>query len=271
MKLKVAMLLCFIICISCINAQDILTKKDGKKIEAIVKKVTKNNIKYVLFNDPNGVMFTIDKVLLKEVKFAYGKDLEVKNPENDANYYIEDKTAAYFFNFSAFSNNTLSIAYQKNLKLGHSFMAEAKVYGLGNKEKPEISRNGFGLDAYYRFKTSSLFHRGEFRPKHILNGQYVSPVIGFSTGNIIFEDFIKNEETSHTIFHFGVHVGQEWIIQRIFAIDASIGLHYYIGTAKNNYDYDGTIRTGNMFGSENTLLGFNLRIGFLAGKKFTKK
>ncbi|KGL62796.1 hypothetical protein [Polaribacter sp. Hel1_85] len=266
MKIKTLIIILFVLTISKIKAQDIITKKNGEKLKVIIKKVEKNNIKYVNFDDPNGVLFTIDKVLISEVKFAYGEKLEVKNPEEDPFYFTEDKINNIMFNFSAFANNTLGLAYEKSIKLGHSIMGEIKVYGLGIKQENEKSRNGIGLDFYYRLKTQSLFNKGEYRPNHILSGSYFSPIVGFSTGELYYKKHTITEKTSHTLVHFGIQYGNQWIIQRKVSVDASFGFHYYIGNTKGN-DNEQPIKLGNMLGEENKLFSFNLRVGFLVGKK----
>jgi hypothetical protein len=269
MKIKIiTILLC---CFAAINlySQDIIIKKDGKKLSVIIKKVTKNNIKYILYEDPNKVLYSIDKVLITNVIFAFGKkDLDVNDPEKNLLYFAEDKIHNIMVNFSAFSGNTFAVAYEKAIKPGQSFMTELKIYGFGSKSSNEIDRSGFGLDLHYRLKTKSFFSKKKYRPKHILDGPYIAPVIGFSTGKInhkyaFYED--KKQNLKHSLIHFGIQYGNQWIIQRIISIDASFGYHYYFGSRTNNDEYD-TISLGNMIGNNNKLFSFNLRIGFLTGK-----
>jgi hypothetical protein len=263
MKLKFLTISLFFIGLLNSFSQDIITKKDGTKMEVIIKEVNDKTIKYVDFKDPNGVIFTIDKVLVRDVKFSYGKDLEIKNPEEDALYFADDKLNNWLFNFSSFGGNTLGLAYERALKPGQSIMAEAKIYGLGIKRNFEDNRTGFGLDVFYRLKTKSLFSRGEYRPKHLLHGAYFSPVIGFSTGEINYDN---NTTDKHTIFHFGIHYGKQWILQRTLSVDASIGVHYYLGSDDDSNNYE-PLKLGNMVGGDSVLFGFNFRIGFLSGKK----
>lgn len=271
MKKSYILYIILVFCIMRTKAQDILTKKDGTEIKAIIKKVNNNSIEYVLYQDPNGILFTIDKVLLKKVKFSFGSNLDVKNPKNDKNYYLEDKRSLIMFNFLAFSGNTFAIAYEKNIKLGQSIMGEVKIYGLGViANNFEERRNGFGFDFHYRLKTKSFQNNNQYRPNHILDGAYVSPVVGFSFGNFYNNREFGGEKIRHALFHFGLQYGKQWIIQRVFSIDTSIGLHYYIGgkTGKQN---DETLYLGNMIGGGNGLISFNIRIGFLTGKTYNKK
>ncbi len=270
MKTKLSTLFFLFVVFSTSFAQDVITKKDGEKMKVIIKEVTKNTIKYVDFNDPNGVVFTIDKVLVSGVKFKYGKGLNVKNPEKNPYYFADDKVSNIMLNFLAFGSNTLAVSYERALKPGQSYLIEAKIYGAGIKREiaMENSRKGFGLDFSYRLKTKSLFGKGEYRPKHILHGAYFAPEIGFSTGEFVYNDnyFWGGSNapltTSHSVVHFGLQYGKQWVLQRKLSIDASLGFHYYVGG-----DDKDIIRLGNMVGSENKLISFNLRVGFLTGKK----
>lgn len=275
MKTKFFIVLFTLISIASLSAQDIITKKDGTELKVIIKEVTDNHIKYVDFRDPNGVVFTIDKVLISGVKFQYGQEVNIKDPEQNTLYYADDKINNIMFNFTSFAYNTLVFSYEKVVQPGRSWMLEAKIYGAGIKSEREISRSGFGLEYSYRLKTKSLFNYGAYRPKHLLHGAYFAPAIGFSTGkhsygDLFYEDDISN--TSHTVFHFGLYYGRQYVLQRILTVDASIGGQYYVGNEKHENTYEGEIlRLGNMIGGDNFLFSMNIRIGFLTGKSRLKK
>ncbi len=256
-------------------AQDVVIKKDGTKMNVIIKEVNDKTIKYVEPKDPNGIIFTIDKALVKEVKFSYGKQMQVKNPETNTTYYADDKINNFTLNFIAISGNTLGLGYERAIKPGQSFFAEAKIYGAGIKTSDEKSRSGFGLDVAYRLKIKSLFNANDYRPKHLLHGSYFSPVLGFSTGTFEYINGYNNDNLhnkyKHSIVHFGIQYGKEWILQNTMSIDASIGFHYYGGNAEQNEKAFEPVRMGNMIGNQNKLFAFNLRIGLLAGKKGLSK
>ncbi len=268
MKTKIiAILLCFVACINSF-AQDVITKKDGNKMKVTIQKVTKNNIKYILFDDPNKVIYTIDKVLITNVEFAYGKkDLDIKDPEKNPYYFAEDKINNILINFSAFGGNTLAFAYERAINPGQSIMTELKIYGLGSKSGNEESRSGLGIDLHYRLKTKSFFGEKEYRPKHILHGPYFAPIVGFSTGSIDYKYryYNSNKNVKHTLFHFGIQYGNQWILQRKISIDTSFGFHYFMGSQSDTDDFE-PVRLGNMVGSSNKLFSLNIRVGFLTGK-----
>lgn len=272
MKTKtLALILC---CIAYFNSfsQDIIIKKSGEKLEVIIKKVTKNNIKYILFNDPNKVRYTIDKVLITNVEFAFNKkNLDVNDPEKNPYYFSEDQVNNIMINFSAFSGNTFAFAYERALKPGQSLMGELKIYGLGSKPDFEEKRSGFGFDLHYRLKTKSFFNKEEYRPQHIFAGPYFAPTLGFSTGSrseYMYQN--KTQNMKHNIFHFGIQYGNQWIIQRKISVDTSFGFHYYFGSQTDTDEYE-SLSLGNMIGEGGNLFSFNLRIGFLTGKRMDNK
>ena len=273
MKTKIITLI--ICCTAYINSfsQDIITKKDGEKLEVTIKKVTKNKIEYIIFNDPNKVRYSIDKFLIINVEFAFGKQkLNIKDPEKNPHYFADDKIQNIMLNFSAFSGNTFAIAYERAIKPGQSLMTELKIYGAGISANSESGRSGIGLDVHYRLKTQSFFSKKEYRPKHILHGPYFAPMIGFSTGTLSQQYHYQNtsKKLKHTGFHFGLQYGNQWIIQRKISIDASFGYHYFFGSTSDNNE-NNTLKLGNLIGNNNKLFSFNLRVGFLTGKrKYTK-
>ncbi|NPA43868.1 MAG: hypothetical protein GXO27_07560 [Chlorobi bacterium] len=258
------------------HAQDILITKDGKEHKVIIKEITDNQIKYVDYKDPDGVVFTIDKVLVKEIRFHTGNRMKMQNPEENEWYFADDKINNLMFNFSAFGGNTFAVAYERALAPGQSIMAELKFYGMGLRREYTMYKkiDGFGITVDYRVRLQSFFkNRDQYRPPHVLHGAYFAPGIGFSTGTIDALDYqhywdgtsyyeeIIYYRYSHTILHFGVMAGKEFVFRNSLTVDGNIGMHYYIGD-----DDRGPIRIGNFAGADGLLFGFNIRIGFLFGK-----
>lgn len=56
------------------NAQDLLTKLNGEDIKVIVKEIDANNVKYVLFSEPNGVLYTMPKSEILMIRYASGRN-----------------------------------------------------------------------------------------------------------------------------------------------------------------------------------------------------
>ena len=251
-------------------AQDVIVKTNGEKLKVIIKEIGDNQVKYVDFKDPDGVVFTMDKVLIKEIRFKTGNKLKIKEPETNLWYYADDRINNISFNFGAIGANTLGIGYERGMAPGQSIFVEVKYYGLNAFDENFVKkRNGLGMQLSYRFKAGSLFKKSnEYRPKHLFHGGYFAPTIGFSSGYYLRKDYWDYYDDSsngtkkieHSIFLFGLEYGKEWILQKRLSIDASVGFHYYFG----NDDKD-LLRLGNMSGGANKLFSFNIRIGYLFG------
>lgn len=70
----------------CYNAlaQDLITKKDGTDIQAKVLEVTTNEVKYKLYDEPNGVTYTSRKSELLMIRYESGrKDVFTGNTYSD--------------------------------------------------------------------------------------------------------------------------------------------------------------------------------------------
>ncbi len=250
-----------------LKAQDVIVKKNGTRLKVIVKEINDVQIKYVDYNDPDGVVFTIDKVLVREIKFHTGNKVKMKDPEENVWYYADDKINNLMLHFSAFGSNTLGLSYERALVPGQSIFGELKFYGIGMVNEDFIrNRSGFGLQLSYRFKVKSLFKKSnEYRPRHVLHGGYFAPTLGFSSGSYEssgwFFDQTEFTKYNHTLFLFGLEYGKEWILQKTLSIDISAGFYYYGGS-----DDGALVRMGNIWGSDNKLFSFNIRVGFLFGQ-----
>lgn len=68
-----------------INAQDIITTKDGKDIQAKILEVTNSEIKYKKFNNQEGPTFTLSKSEVLIVRYQNGENEVFNNTPNYAN------------------------------------------------------------------------------------------------------------------------------------------------------------------------------------------
>ena len=72
------------------NAQDLITKKNGEDIKAKVLEVTPNEVKYKLYDEPNGVTYTSKKSELLMIRYESGRN-EVFNQQSSSNLYYTDR------------------------------------------------------------------------------------------------------------------------------------------------------------------------------------
>ena len=56
------------------SAQDFITKKDGTEIQAKILEVNPDNVKYVLFEEPEGPVYTILKNEILKIRYASGRN-----------------------------------------------------------------------------------------------------------------------------------------------------------------------------------------------------
>ena len=70
----------FLACAASLGAQDLITKRTGDDIKAKVLEVNPDNIRYRLFDEPDGVIYTIDKSDVLLIRYASGRN-ELFNTE----------------------------------------------------------------------------------------------------------------------------------------------------------------------------------------------
>lgn len=74
MKRILFVLAALLISAATVSAQDIITKKTGEDIKAKVLEVDTSNIKYKLFDEPEGVTYTISKSQILMVRYESGRN-----------------------------------------------------------------------------------------------------------------------------------------------------------------------------------------------------
>lgn len=76
------------------NAQDVLTKQTGEQINVLIKEIDANNVKYVLFSEPDGVVYTMPKSEILMIRYASGRNEIFSQTQTTANkspypYYVD--------------------------------------------------------------------------------------------------------------------------------------------------------------------------------------
>ena len=270
-------LVIFITCICCLLgsgslfAQDVITKKDGKKIKVIIKEVSATEIKYVDYRDVEGVVFVMDRSLIREIKFSYGEKIKEEGPNQDVAYFVDDRNQNIKLNFSAIGANFTILTYERSVDPSSSLEFSLKIPGLGIQQTGIDDLSGIGFSAGYKLKIGSVFKRDGYRPKHILTGGYFRLVAGY----IYLQErsIFRNSRTKRSSGHVGIEFGQQWILSNRAAFDIYIGYHYFGGSSRleNNGAFfddpnDDELRGGDVFGFDNNTAGsIGIRIGGLFG------
>lgn len=90
MKRFIYVLATMVISMGAANAQDLITKKNGEDVKAKVLEVTTNEVKYKLYDEPNGVTYTVKKSELLMIRYESGRN-EVFNQNSISDLYFSDR------------------------------------------------------------------------------------------------------------------------------------------------------------------------------------
>jgi hypothetical protein len=249
---KIILSLLIIVFASRLLAQDKIYKLKGPVIKARVIEIGTDEIKYKLFDSPEGPVYVVDKSGLNRIEFADGRvekyTLSYKDPQNYEGQLVKAvkiNFLAPLLGYSQFSFEK-SVSPLKSYELGVGIIGAGKNYQINdyyiNGVYQPYKRNAFGgfLEAGYKFnKLPNFFGKG-VRMTHIMQGSYVKPtaVIGFysdnainyKTGNPVLEK--KNNVFGAIILNFG----HQWVFGDKFLIDVYYGLGYAFDNVKDDYN-----------------------------------
>jgi len=251
------------------QAQDVIILKTGEKLEVKIIEVNDVEIKYREYRDPDGIIFTMSRGKIREVRYEMGRREKEEGPGFDPAFYVDDRLNNIKINFLAIGNGHTILAYERGLSPRSGFEVQLKLNGLGFEN--DYGKAGFGLDAGYKMKIGSLFKkRDEYRPKHILEGGYFRPVLGFN-----YASYDEGQYTNYTYAHFGLDFGTQWILSNIISLELFTGWHYYGGNFKDRYMgdiYYDFWEDGNLSSvSNNSAIAFGFNVGILFGKAKPEK
>ncbi len=282
MNFKKDFLVIFITCICCLLgsgnlfAQDVITKKDGKKIKVIIKEVSDTEIKYVDYRDVEGVVFVMDRSLIREIKFSYGEKIKEEGPNQERAYFVDDRNQNIKLNFTAINVGFTILTYERVIDPSSSLEFSLKIPGLGIK-RDDTALSGIGFSAGYKLKIGSVFKGDGYRPKHISAGGYFRLLAGYvhtveKRERFDFQGVQRKTTWTRSSAHIGIELGKQWILSNRAAFDIYIGYHYYGGSYKQEdngttFDnfFDEELRGGDIIGYDNNAFSIGLRIGGLFG------
>ena len=252
---KIILFLLIIIVTTQLFAQDKIYKLKGTVINAKVIEIGTDEIKYKLFDSPDGPVYVVDKSTLNRIEFADGRvekyKLSYKDPQNyqgQLSKAIKINFLAPLLGYTQFSFEK-SISPLKSYELGLGIIGAGKNYQIDdyyiNGQYQPYKRNAFGgfVEAGYKFnKLPNFFSKG-IRMTHIMQGSYVKPTatlgfytdnaISYKTGNPVLEK--RNNVFGAIILNFG----HQWVFGDKFLIDIFYGLGYAFDNVKhdNNDSY----------------------------------
>ncbi len=268
-----------------IFGQDKLYKLRGPVVNAKVIEIGTDEIKYKLYNNPDGPIYVVDKSTLNRIEFADGHvekyKLSFKDPENYAGQLtkaIKVNFLAPLLGYAQFSFEK-SVSPLKSYELGFGIIGAGKNYQIDNfytnGTYQPYKRNAFGgfIDAGYKFnKFQNFFNRGAIM-SHVMQGTYIKPTatfgyytdnaINYKTGTPVVEK--RNNVFGAVILNFG----HQWVFGEKFLVDVYYGLGYAFDNRGSN-DYNNYVTSGDshfvvLKAGPGANLGFSggLRVGWL--------
>lgn len=247
---KIILLFLISLFITQLFSQDKIYKLKGIVINAKVIEIGTDEIKYKLFENPDGPVYVVDKSTLNRIEFANGKVEKYTSSFKDPQNYDGQLTKAIKFNFlspllgyAQFSFEK-SVSPLKSYELGLGIIGAGKNYQIDNYyvngQYQPYKRNAFGVfvDAGYKFnKLPNFFSKGT-RMTHVMQGTYIKPTatlgfykdnaLSYKTGNPV----IINR---HNIFGAIIlNFGRQWVFGEKFLVDLYYGVGYAFDNTKND-------------------------------------
>ena len=123
-------------------------------------------------------------MMVTDIKFAYNKDYKEEEPIMTDDYFGEDQNMALSLSMTSMLFDAIIISFDKAVNPKSGFQITGKLLGIGFGPSSDVfdNKSGFGLEAGYKLKFGSMKKKkGEYRPKHLMNGGYIMPIVGFTT------------------------------------------------------------------------------------------
>ncbi len=235
-----------------IFGQDKIYKLRGTVVNAKVIEIGTDEIKYKLYDNPDGPVYVVDKSTLNRIEFADGRiekyKMSFKDPENYAGQLtkaIKVNFLAPLLGYSQFSFEK-SVSPLKSYELGFGIIGAGKNYEIDNfytnGTYQPYRRNAFGafIDAGYKFNKLPNFVNKGARMSHIMQGTYIKPTatfgyysdnaIDYKTGSAVLEK--RNTVFGALILNFG----HQWVFGEKFIVDAYYGIGYAFDNRRNDYN-----------------------------------
>ncbi len=256
--------------------QDIITEKNGDQLKVKIIKMSEQTVSFYYYDDPEKIEVTMNRSLIRNIKFEYGRTEEEKAPELNENYFVDDKRNNVMINLTSIPGQSTTLSYERAINPLSSFGGAIKLHGVGTESGEYDNKSGFGIEANYKVKSGAVFKKNDYRPKHMLRGFYLRPDVGYTRAKL--EDDYDNDndpeyKEKYSYIYGGTDIGYEWIFANRLSLDIYSGVNFYGGSYKvyedvgngyyNESNSDPYITDGNMTGYNNTAVRYGVQIGFL--------
>ncbi|MCG7858599.1 hypothetical protein MD537_16575 [Flavihumibacter sediminis] len=277
-------------------SQDKIYKKGGSTLKVKILEIGVDEIRYKLFEEPEGPAYAIEKDRILKIVFESGRTETYQSNLKDPELYAGQSRNAIKLNFLSPIFGHTQLGYERSLAPGRSIEATVSIIGLGRNDMVELSyydpnigyrevkRNaaGLGLGIGYKFIRTPDFINRSVRYAHLLQGSYIKPVFYTGVyGENILEYKTNTVNTKRTTTFYGalnVELGKQWVFSDVFLVDIYGGLGYAFDNVKsddNNWSSASDEYTAHHFSVIRTTrspgLAFSggLKLGMMLGKKKT--
>ncbi len=174
------------------NAEDVITKKDGTVLKAKISELGSEEVKFKLYNNPDGPSMSLKKAEIDNIKIDGQLVYEYKeDPRSISNKAILDKTSTIKFHFFSPLSHHLAVSYEWMQKPGMNWEGGLGVYGPGVSpiDKAE-GRKPSGM--FLRFGPKFLLGSSSdvevegIKYAHPLKGRYFKPEITLSAVSLAY-------------------------------------------------------------------------------------
>lgn len=275
------------LCISLsVAAQDKIYKKGGEVVDATISEVGTDEIKYKIYKNPEGPVYTIEKARILKVVYQNGRtEVYQSTNMNDAELYADQAKNAIKINFLSPLLGFTQLNFEHNLRPGRSYELTLGIIGLGKKQELGYFSSSSTATTYREqsgvffgggFKLSRMpdLVSGKERYNHIMQGAYIKPelLFGFYSQNLnsynpsTFKNNIVRKNVS-----FGalmLNLGKQWVLGDIMVLDVYGGLGYAIDNLHDNQTTNGETLESDFLGNHFVVLtGADSGLGFSGGIK----
>jgi hypothetical protein len=250
--MKWFLVLTFIVFSLFAKAQDKIFKKGGEVVDAKITEVGTAEIKYKIYKDIDGPVYTIEKDRIIKVVYQSGRTEFYQSSLKDPELYADQEKRAIKVNFLSPLRGFTQFNYEKNVKPGRAYEVSLGIIGLGKRQ--ELSDYSFSSGASGRivykeqggafigggFKFSKLpdYLSGRDKYSHIMQGSYVKPELLLGVYSQNFESDNANDTGRNidrktvTFTSLLINLGKQWVLGDKLVIDIYGGLGYAIDNLK---------------------------------------
>jgi hypothetical protein len=277
------------------NSQDKIYKRGGDIILAKIQEIGVDEIKYKLFQEPEGPTYGIEKDLIVKIIFQNGRTETYKSSLKDPTLYQGQSKNALKLNFLSPLTGYTQFGYERSLKPGRSIEFNLGIIGLGKNQVIDYSyyipgtnapteykrdAKGANIGIGYKFIKTPDFINKNIRFAHLLQGSYIKPTLytGVYGENIIdYKTQVPIAERRTVAYgSLMIELGKQWIFSEQFMLDIYFGVGYCVDNINDDdiYSYSSvsseseahhfnTLRFGS---SPGFALSGGLKIGILLQK-----